>query len=120
MELNLNYVHFDATQYQVIKAFEGVLHGPDLFDPNDTTRWPRGRPPNFQVRLNKSIAGGVGNDGTGTLTLHSRAFGERLRKWLREEGHNVKVLGQRIRISHSKRGVPDHIREMLDKSIYVG
>lgn len=120
MELSLSRVHFDASKYQVIKAFEKVLHGPDLFDPNDITQWQRGRPPNFVVELNESEAGGVGNNGTGKLTLHSRKFGDRFRRWLREDGNCVKVLRKKIYVSHSQRGVTDNFRDMLEKSIYVG
>lgn len=120
MELDLKYVPFDATRYDVIRALEKALHGPDLFDPNDVARWPRGRPPNFQVKLEPSVAGGVGNNGKGTLTLHSRKFGERFLRWLREEGNSVKVLGKKLYIKSNTNRVLEPLKDMLDKSIYVG
>lgn len=120
MELELRHVDYDASIYQVIKAFEEVLHGPDLFDPNDKMQWPKGRPPNFRVELNKSEAGGVGHNGTGRLTLHSRRFGARFQHWLSEDGNCVKVLGKKIYIPRRSKGVSDSFRDMLEKSIYVG
>lgn len=120
MELELKNVHDKATRYDVIRAFEKVLHGPDLFDPNDTIKWPRGRPPNFEVSLNVNEAGGVGHNGTGFLTLPSKSFGERFLRWLHEEGHSVRVEKQKIRIYRSKGRVRDFVKEQLSKTIYVG
>jgi hypothetical protein len=46
MEIELTRISFEADVYDVRKAVAAVLHGPDLFDPND--RENKGRVPNFR------------------------------------------------------------------------
>lgn len=118
MEFFLIKVPFNASNFQVTKAFEDVLHGPDLFDPKDKT-WFKGRPPNFRVFLNPRTAGGVGHSGTGKLTVHSEAFGKSCQRWFRTEGNEVRVNGsnKKISISWGRATKPDPI---LAKAIYVG
>jgi len=77
MELELKYVDLDADIYDVRKAVEEVLHGPDLYDPNHKDN--KGRKPNFMVLMNKSPAGRI-HDGKATLRLPAK-LGSRLFRW---------------------------------------
>ena len=42
MELELKWIHADADIYDVRKAVQEVLHGPELYDPNTGTWAPTG------------------------------------------------------------------------------
>ena len=120
MELELKGIDFNATHYQVAKAFETVLHGRDFYDPDDPQT--NGRPPNFRVKLNPSIAGGVGNNGTGILTLPTSRLGDRFLTWLKEvprNEHEIRVLGKKISAFRRRRGIPKEIKETLEKTLYV-
>ncbi|KAF8489642.1 hypothetical protein F5888DRAFT_1808663 [Russula emetica] len=52
MEIELTRISSEADTYDVRKAVATVLHGPDLFDPND--RENRGRVPNFEIIMDYS------------------------------------------------------------------
>lgn len=121
MEFPLNNIPFDTvtTKYHVTKAFERVLHGPDLFDPKDEKKWFKGRPPNFRIVLNECTSGGIRRTGTGKLIVHSEDFGKSCQRWFRTDGNRVQVDGsdRKIRISSGQTTKSD---PTLAKTIYVG
>ncbi|KAF8260153.1 RNA dependent RNA polymerase-domain-containing protein [Lactarius quietus] len=73
MEIDLNWIGHDANVYDVRKSVELVLHGPDLYDPNDGEN--NGRKPNFQVVMGQPESAGRLHNGTATLHVPTeRAF----------------------------------------------
>ncbi|THH12039.1 hypothetical protein EW146_g7842 [Bondarzewia mesenterica] len=114
MELNLTGIKPIATRYDVIKAVEAVLHGPDLFDSNEQLR-AKSRLPNFRVYLNT-----MGQDDaqlSGTVVV-SRRMGKRLLQWL--SSHAIDVLGLAIQVSLSPHKLSSMLRWTLEKTFYVG
>lgn len=116
MEFDIKSIDFDADVYDVRKAVELVLHGPDLYDPNDPKH--KGRKPNFEVILNESPAGRIHN-GTGILRV-TNIVGNLLHKWIRESDRNkISVKGRALRLFRTSRKVSQLVKQQLDKALYV-
>ncbi|KAH9014013.1 RdRP-domain-containing protein [Lactarius hengduanensis] len=118
MEIELKRISFDADVYDVRKALELVLHGPDLHDPNDSEN--KGRKPNFLVVMGESPwTAGRSHDGTATLRVPAK-LGSRLLQWNREsDGHNIVVCGRPLRIFDAQRKVPHDVKQILEKAYYI-
>jgi RNA-dependent RNA polymerase len=117
MEFDIKAVNFDADGYDVRKALELVLHGPDLYDPNDPRN--KGRKPNFEVVLNESREGWIHN-GTGILRV-TNFVGNNLHRWLKDSNRNkVLVKGRSLRLFRTSRQVSPLVKQQLEKALYVG
>ncbi|KAH8995451.1 RdRP-domain-containing protein [Lactarius akahatsu] len=118
MEIELKRISFYAEVYDVRKALELVLHGPDLHDPNDSEN--KGRKPNFLVVMGESPwTTGRSHDGTAILRAPAK-LGSRLLQWNREsDDHNVVVCGQPLRIFNAHRKVPRDVKQILEKAYYI-
>ncbi|KAH8995459.1 RdRP-domain-containing protein [Lactarius akahatsu] len=116
MEIELKRISFDADEYDVRKAVELVLHGPDLYDPND--RENKGRKPNFLIVMGESPAGRLHN-GTAILRVPYK-LGSRLLRWNWEsKDNNVVVCGQPLRIFNAHRKAPHEVKQTLEKARYI-
>src|SRR5579863_740609 len=116
MELELTRIDIDANVYDVRKAVEEVLHGPDLFDPNHKDN--KGRKPNFQVEMGKSPAGRIHN-GKAALRLPTN-LGNKLFRWYRDsEEHRIVVNGRPLRLFKTDNPVPLDVRQVLEKALYI-
>jgi RNA-dependent RNA polymerase len=117
MEIELTRISFEADVYDVRKAVAEVLHGPDLYDPNDKEN--KGRVPNFEITMGKSPAGRIHN-GKAILRVGSN-LGRRLLKWSRESGdHNyIEVKGDPVKIFNLFKSVPLDVKQTLEKALYV-
>jgi RNA-dependent RNA polymerase len=117
MEFDIKSIDFDADGYDVRKALELVLHGPDLYDPNDPRY--KGRKPNFEVALNESPAGRIHN-GTGVLRVMN-FVGTNLHRWLKDSNQNrIHVKGRALRLFRTSRAVSLLVKQQLEKALYVG
>ena len=117
MEIDFRCISVDADIYDVRKAVELVLHGPDLYDPNDKRH--KGRKPNFEVVMGKSPAGRIHN-GTATLRVTTHV-GDQLLKWGRESNkNNIVVHGRAFKVSSVRRDLPTRVSETLEKALYIG
>jgi RNA-dependent RNA polymerase len=116
MELKLTRIDFDADIYDVRRAIQEVLHGPEFYDPND--RENKGRKPNFQVVMGKSPAGRVHN-GEAALRLPTK-LGPQLFRWYRDsEKHRIVVNGRPLRLFRTDNHVPSDVKQVLEKALYV-
>ena len=116
MELELKRIDFDADIYDVRKAIQEVLHGPEFYDPNDKDN--KGRKPNFQVVMGKSPAG-RSHDGSAALRLPAK-LGLQLLRWYREsEKHRIVVNGRPLRLFRTDNRVPSDVKQALEKALYV-
>jgi RNA-dependent RNA polymerase len=116
MELELTRIDYNADIYDVRKAVEEVLHGPDLYDPNHKDN--RGRKPNFDIVMGKSPAGRVHN-GKAALRLPAR-LAIKLHKWYREsEEHRIVVNGRPLRLFRTDNPVPLDVKQVLEKALYI-
>ena|SRR6266702_4698004 len=116
MEIDLKRISFDADVYDVRKAVELVLHGPDLYDPNDEEN--KGRKPNFQVEMCESPAGRLHN-GTAILRVPTK-LGLRLLRWNKEsDDHNIVVCGGPLRIYNAHRKPSPGVKQTLEKARYI-
>jgi RNA-dependent RNA polymerase len=96
---------------------ELVLHGPDLYDPNNSRN--RGRKPNFDVVLNESPAGRIHN-GTGILRV-TNFVGNNLHRWIRDSsGNKILVKGRALRLFRTSRQISPLVKQQLEKAFYVG
>jgi RNA-dependent RNA polymerase len=114
MEINLWSIDFDADVYHVRKAVELVLHGPDLYDPNDKKY--KGRKPNFEVVMGKSPAGRIHN-GTATLRVPTHVGLGLLKSG---QKNNIVVHGRALKVFNAHRQVPLDVKETLEKALYIG
>ncbi|KAH9014012.1 RdRP-domain-containing protein [Lactarius hengduanensis] len=116
MEVELKRISSDADVYDVRKAVELVLHGPDLYDPNDRNN--KGRKPNFLVVMGESPTGHLHN-GTAILRVPTK-LGLRLLRWIREsDDHNVVVCGQPLHVLNAHRKVSYDVKQTLEKARYI-
>ncbi|KAH9985084.1 RNA dependent RNA polymerase-domain-containing protein [Russula vinacea] len=116
MEIELTGIDLDADVYDVRKAVATVLHGPDLYDPND--RENRGRVPNFQVVLGMCPAGHLHN-GNASLYVGSK-LGRRFIRWNRQsDENNIVVKGYPLKVLRFSNSVPLHVKQVLEKGLYV-
>ena len=116
MELELKRIHFDADVYDVRKAVQEVLHGPELYDPNNKEN--KGRKPNFEVVMGISPAG-RSHDGTAALRLPVR-LGQKLFGWYREsEEHRIVVKGRPLKLFRSDNHIPPDVKQVLEKALYI-
>jgi RNA-dependent RNA polymerase len=115
MEIELKRISFEADVYDVRKAVALVLHGPDLYDPNDERN--KGRKPNFQVEMGTSPAGRIHN---GTAILRTTTdVGTQLLQWQKSDENNIVVDGRALRIFNAHRKVPQDVKETLEKALFV-
>ncbi|KAF9481150.1 RdRP-domain-containing protein [Pholiota conissans] len=112
MDIGLKYLPREVNNWEVTRALAGIIHS-EGFAPVDVD----GRVINFQVKLNDNPAGGVRNDGTGTLTLPSENIGRRFLAHVMKEP--VTINGKRIKFfKHDK---PPHswLVKTLSKTPYI-
>ena len=115
MEFELTSIDFGADVYDVRKAIEQVLHGPDLYDPNHPDN--KGRKPNFQVEMGKSP--GLVHNGKAALRLPTK-LGSKLFIWYQEsEEHRISVKGRPLPLIKTNKSVPPHVKQVLEKALYI-
>jgi len=116
MEVELTQISFEADVYDVRNAVAAVLHGPDLYDPND--RENKGRVPNFEVIMGKSPVGRIHN-GKAILRV-GRNLGHRLLKLNWElRGHLIELKKHHLKVFNLHNSVPLGVRQTLEKALYV-
>ena len=116
MEIELKRISFDADVYDIRKSVALVLHGPDLYDPNDKDN--KGRKPNFEIIPGESPAGRLHN-GTAILRVNAK-LGQKLLRWHREATDNtVVVCGKPLRIFNAHQKVPYLVKQTLEKARYI-
>jgi len=116
MEFELKWIDVDADIYDVRKAIQEVIHGPELYDPNNKDN--KGRTPNFEVVMGISPAGRIHN-GTAALRLPG-GLGQKLFKWYREsDEHRIVVKGRPLRIFKTYNPVPPDVKQVLEKALYI-
>lgn len=115
MDLAIIYLPCDVNDWDVTRAIAVVLHS-DEFAPRRQDPYAVDRPINFRVKLNLSKAGGVGNDGTGTLTLPTPDAGNKFLKWVKESP--IKIAGKKVKFYRC--GPPRRdIAVTLEKTPYI-
>ncbi|KAH9071049.1 RdRP-domain-containing protein [Lactarius deliciosus] len=118
MEIELKGIDFDADICDIYEAVARVLHGPELYDPND--RRNKGRKPYFEIVPGESPAGRIHN-GTALLRVSS-GVGGRLFRWIFESPKNTIVVGnsrRALRLFKTHREVPPDVEYKLEKALYV-
>ena len=118
MEIELTGIDFDADIYDVYEAVALVLHGPELYDPNDGRN--KGRKPYFEIVLGESPAGRIHN-GTAFLRV-SVGLGRRLFQWLHESRNNTISIGnsdRELRLYKTHRDIPSDVEYKVDKALYI-
>ncbi|KAI9446032.1 RdRP-domain-containing protein [Lactarius indigo] len=118
MEIELKGIDRGADICDIYEAVARVLHGPELYDPND--RRNKGRKPYFEIVPGESPAGRIHN-GTALLRVCS-GLGERLFRWIFESSKNTFVVGnsgRALRLFKTHRDVPPDVEYKLEKALYV-
>lgn len=116
MEFYIRNVDFKADEWEITTEIAGqVLHcvslGLFVTDPEE-------RLPNFKVRLNKSQAGGVQNDGSGTFTL-TKSLGKKFKR-LNEKGQiDVVVKGKKLKFFPNQNSVGKSWQLELEKAPFI-
>jgi RNA-dependent RNA polymerase len=115
MEIDFKGVDYAASKFDVQKAIQDVLHGPELYDPEDPKN--KGRVPNFMLKMNMSTWGPE-HDGTGVLIL-PRQLGDRFLEWFFNK-NKIIVRGHKLRFYRSARKVSEEEKQILDNALYIG
>jgi len=116
MEIEITRIDFDADVYVVRKAVALVLHGPDLFDPNDPDN--HGRKPNFEIEMGTSPAGRIHN-GKAILRVATK-LGRKLLKWNYDsQENNIVVNGRPLRLFNAHRHVSPNVKQVIEKALYI-
>ncbi|CDO73610.1 hypothetical protein BN946_scf185014.g80 [Trametes cinnabarina] len=115
MEIELADVPYNASVWDVKRTFGSILHGEEFYNPTDP-KTPRAV--NFKVTLNPG-AGGVQNNGTGSLVLPNRKIGDRLMRRVYEEKKHIVINGKKLRLFRAKKPPTRSLRETLDKTPYL-
>jgi len=115
MEIELTRIDGDADVYDVRKAVAHVLHGPDLFDPNDPNN--RGRKPNFLVEMGKSPDGSTHN-GNAILRVATK-LGRRLLRWNYSQENNIVVNGYPLRLFDAHQDVSPNVKQIIERALYI-
>ncbi|KAI0707368.1 RdRP-domain-containing protein [Earliella scabrosa] len=114
MNIAIEDIPFNATRWEVKRAFAVVLHGPDFFNPHGH----KARPINFDIKLGKCY-NGLESDGTGTLILPDALLGQRFLHWAFRRGNSVRVNGRKLWLKQSQtKPSSKHVRA-LNKTPYV-
>ena len=120
MEIQLKRISHDADKYDVRKAVELVLHGPDLYDPNDKEN--KGRKPNFEIIMGESYARRL-HDGTAILRVGAK-LGRRLLQWnydlaKQNKKQGIIVCKEPLLLLNAHKGVPFDVKQTLEKARYI-
>jgi RNA-dependent RNA polymerase len=115
MDLGIKYLPGSVNEWDVTRVIALVVHS-DEFAPRRQDPHAVDRPMNFRVQLNLSKAGGVGNDGTGTLTLPTVEAANKFLKWVNESP--IKIAGKKVKFFRSRSARP-YVALTLDKTPYV-
>ncbi|KAI0822735.1 RdRP-domain-containing protein [Trametes gibbosa] len=114
MEIELADVAFDASVWDVKRTFGAILHGDEFHGLDPKTP----RAVNFKVMLNPG-AGGVQNNGSGSLILPSRKIGDRLLKRVYEEGKHIVINDRKLRLFRTKKPPRRGLTDTLEKTPYL-
>ncbi|KAG6878981.1 hypothetical protein C0992_006116 [Termitomyces sp. T32_za158] len=115
MDVRILNVPRDVNEWTVTRSIATVVHRPE-FTPRRRNEHVVARPINFKIKLNPSKAGGVGNDGSGTLTLPTWEIGLKFLKWVEDEP--LRIEGKRVKFRQSG-GARLYDAATLDKTPYT-
>ncbi|KAF9526951.1 RNA dependent RNA polymerase-domain-containing protein [Crepidotus variabilis] len=110
LEISIKYVPQMANEWEVTRKIAAVLHSPDFAPVIE------GRLINFRVKLHPSDAGGVRNNGTGSLVIPKEPIGQKFLKYVRADP--IKIDGKNLKFFAS--GKPSTaLATTLAKTPYV-
>lgn len=114
MEFFIKNVDFKADEWEVTAAIAKLLH----LCPGHFVTGPKDRLPNFRVTLNKSPAGGIRNDGSGTFTM-TKSEGNSFQRLNKEDQISIQVRGKGLRFIPNGNAVETSLILELEKSPFV-
>lgn len=115
MDLNIVFLPYGVNEWTITRIIATILHSEE-FAPRQQDPHAVDRPINFRVKLNPSKAGGVGNDGSGILTLPTDSIGSKFLNWVKATP--IKIEGKKIKFY--RRGYPPPgLAITLDKTPYI-
>jgi RNA-dependent RNA polymerase len=115
MDLAIIYLSNSLNEWDVTRAIALVLHSEE-FAPRRQDPYAVDRPINFRVKLNPSKAGGVGNDGSGTLTLPTVEAGQKFLRWVKD--NPIKLEGKKLKFFRHGPALK-YLALTLDKTPYM-
>ncbi|KAG5722151.1 putative RNA-dependent RNA polymerase 1 [Termitomyces sp. T112] len=83
MDIRIFNLPHEVNDWTVTRSIAAVVHSTE-FTPRPRNENVVQRPINFKVKLNPSKAGGVRNDGSGTLTLPTWEIGSKFLRWVED------------------------------------
>ncbi|KAF9469267.1 RNA dependent RNA polymerase-domain-containing protein [Collybia nuda] len=95
MDFGIVYLPSGVDEWTVTRCIADVLHSDEFAPRRHQKQGVVDRPVNFRVKLNPSKAGGIGNDGTGTLTLPTTEVANHFLKWVKQTP--IKIEGKKVK-----------------------
>ncbi|KAG6851310.1 hypothetical protein H0H93_011746, partial [Arthromyces matolae] len=115
MNVQVVYLPREANDWTVMRSIASVVHSKEFAPRVDDDKTVH-RPINFKVKLNPSKAGGVGNDGSGTVTFPTHEAGSKFLRWIKDTP--LKIQGKKVKFFRG--GNPHvHVAATLDKTPYI-
>lgn len=108
MDIALRYVHQDENDWSVTRAIAKILHAGESDEE---------RKINFRVQLDPNVAGGVGHNGQGRLTVPSVAIGNKFLSDVRAEP--IKFSGKKVHFRKLGQSPRPYIVETLAKTPFI-
>ena len=111
MNIEFKFAPKEYTNWDLTRKFSDILHSGDFAPKKEGERKI-----NFQIKLNPSRAGGVGSDGSGTLTVPSAKIGNKLLEHL--ENEPLKIGNKKLKFF--RKGLPPKgLALTLERTPYV-
>jgi RNA-dependent RNA polymerase len=110
----MRYLPPQLNEWDLTRALALILHSDSFLQRDEDERF---RKINFRVKVNPSPAGGVRNDGTGTLTLPTVPIGYRFLDYVKEKP--LKLDSKKIKFSPSKEKPAHNTALSLQKTPFI-
>ncbi|KAG6826628.1 hypothetical protein H0H92_015101 [Tricholoma furcatifolium] len=124
MNVHLSNLPKDLDTWDVTTSIASIPHSSKLGFAPQRIEGSVLRNINFKIRLNPNSAGGVGNNGTGTLTLPTRKIGRQFQDWVTKVAKGqeapLKIKGKTVTFEFRPTWVPPKDEALtLDKTPFT-
>ncbi|KAI0775229.1 RdRP-domain-containing protein [Trametes elegans] len=115
MEINVADLNYNATKWEVKRAFAKALHAKPFFNPDAH----KARRINFEVVFRKPGPGSMANNGTAVLIIPDRTLADRFLRWAILRENRILVQGRKVWLSKSNKRPFEWQVQALNRTPYI-